>query len=191
MQIKSLFSKPIYEYNKVQFFISLLRRNSKLQLNQSDNRKYLNVGCGANIYPQFVNLDWQWRPGVDYCWDILRGLPFSNEQFIGIYSEHCLEHLPFDRIQFVLSEFYRVLKAGGVARIVLPDGQKYIETYYKRMNGEFVEFPYENDLTLKTPMMHVNSVFRYHGHLYCYDFNTLKLLLEEIGFVNIVTPRKA
>jgi len=36
-----------------------------------------------------------------------------------------------------------------------------------------------------TPMVVVNSIFRGHGHLYAYDFKTLKEMLVEAGFLEI------
>jgi hypothetical protein len=34
-------------------------------------------------------------------------------------------------------------------------------------------------------MMVVNSIFRGHGHLYAYDYETLKVLLESQGFIDV------
>jgi hypothetical protein len=35
-------------------------------------------------------------------------------------------------------------------------------------------------------MHRINGVFRNHGHLFIYDFDTFRILLEEVGFKNIV-----
>ncbi|MBN8704487.1 MAG: methyltransferase domain-containing protein [Bacteroidetes bacterium] len=180
------FRRSIFDYAKVQYLISGLRRNSKFQLTDFGGTEYLNVGCGANIYKHFLNLDWQWRPGVNLCWDLLKGIPLKENSFIGIFTEHCLEHLPFTKIPYIFSEFYRILKPGGRIRIVVPDGQLYMEIYNNRLNGGEQKFPYEDNFNNKTPAMYVNEVFRDHGHLFCYDFQTMKLLLESAGFHTVI-----
>ena len=38
-----------------------------------------------------------------------------------IYTSHCIEHLPWKNVDNVLKDLYRILKPGGLIRIVLPD----------------------------------------------------------------------
>src|SRR5262245_15606425 len=115
----------------------------------------LQIGCGPNLAPQFVNLDYHWCPGVDVCWDITRGLPFPSSIFRGIFTEHCLEHISFDQCAAVLNEVRRVLVPSGVLRIVVPDGQHVIETYTRIKAGEPLEFPVDQTeyfTSVSTPM---------------------------------------
>jgi hypothetical protein len=36
-----------------------------------------------------------------------------------------------------------------------------------------------------SPMARINGIFRNHGHMFIYDFNTMSKILEAQGFVNI------
>lgn len=179
-------SRPIGDYTKIQLLAGSIIRNSKWQLRKINKDKhYLNVGCGPNLDDRFINLDYQWRPGMDLCWDITKGIPLKSNSITGIYTEHCLEHITFEQTQAVLLEFHRLLKPGGIARIIVPDAELYIDLYTRSKNGEDVSFPYVADNKVNkgfSPIMPVNRVFRGHEHLYAYDFDCLSLMLKQTGF---------
>lgn len=61
--------------------------------------------------------------------DLSKGIPFPNNSCDAVYHSHVLEHLDRDVADKFLAEQYRVLKIGGVARIVLPDFHYYCESY--------------------------------------------------------------
>jgi len=48
-------------------------------------------------------------------------LPLEDNSINVIYCSHVLEHLHNENIQFLLDEFYRILKPNGVVRILVPD----------------------------------------------------------------------
>jgi len=144
---------------------------------------YLNVGCNRKVFDHTINLDYAWFPGIDLVHDIQRPLPIRSNRLRGIYCEHVIEHLPFDTIPFILSEWKRVLRPGGVVRVVVPDAELYLEIYCRIRRGEDARFPYHQSDA--TPMMQVNRVFRSSEHRYAYDFETLARLLDEAGFENI------
>lgn len=168
---------------------AFVRRNALKQ------KRFLNVGCGKNIKPDFICLDYTWRPGIDVCWDITKPLPFDDAKIEGLFSEHCLEHISYSECNFALKEFFRILKPGGIVRIIVPDGGLYLDLYVKARNGQCVEFPYlgkvgkqdlAEDSRIKfTPMMAVNRVFRGYGHQFAYDYDTLAALLASAGFINV------
>jgi predicted SAM-dependent methyltransferase len=163
-------------------------RGRSFQVRRLDPRKrYLNVGCGPNMFPGFIQLDWDWLPGMDLCWDVRRGLPFVDRALQGIYSEHCLEHLELADTRAVLKEFRRTLDPGGLLRIVLPNAGLYLDLYHRAKNGEGVSFPYPEPGF--TPLMYVNKVFSGYGHRYGYDAETLSQLLREAGFSDIREQR--
>ena len=148
--------------------------------------RYLNAGCGKVAKPAFVNLDFTWQPGVDLVWDLRWNLPFRDNTLQGIYTEHCLEHLPRALVtDHVLKEFLRVLVPAGLIRIIVPDAGTYAKLYVQSLSDANVTFPTISPEGLRTPMMHVNQCFRYHGHQYAYDFETLKLFVGDAGFVDI------
>jgi SAM-dependent methyltransferase len=85
--------------------------------------KRLNLGCGNNILPGFVNLDISPGPGVDVVFDLSKDLkkhplPFKDGEFSLVLASHVLEHL--DDTIGVMAEIYRVLRPGGVAIIRFP-----------------------------------------------------------------------
>lgn len=182
--------RPFGSYSKIQVLYSWLIRGKRFQLGKLKNNGllYLNLACGDNTHPDFINLDYQWRSGIDLCWDITKGIPFKDCSIKGIFIEHCLEHLTYSQCRGVLKEFRRVLKPGGVVRVVVPDAELYLDLYQKHKQGELVEFPYVSQQDLHngmTPMMIVNRVFRDHGHLFAYDAKTLEIMLRNAGFADI------
>lgn len=48
-------------------------------------------------------------------------LPYPDNSIPKIQSQDVFEHLPFDRLPFVLDEIYRVLQPGGLFRLSVPD----------------------------------------------------------------------
>jgi predicted SAM-dependent methyltransferase len=147
--------------------------------------RYLNIGCGKRARPDFINLDYAWHPGVDLMCDVRKGLPFRDGNLLGIFTEHCLEHLPMKLVaDFLLKEFHRTLADDGTLRIIVPDAGLYLRLYAQASAGEPVNFPW-TEKAFVTPMMYVNNCFRGYGHLYAYDFATLRVLLEAAGFKSV------
>ena len=97
---------------------------------------YLNVGCGDHFSPDWNNLDLVSRPGVSY-YDIRKPLPYPDICLDAVYASHALEHLRPDEGLRLLKEFYRVLKPGGIVRIVVPDLEAICREYLKYL--ELVE----------------------------------------------------
>src|SRR5205823_8128518 len=78
-------------------------------------------------------------PGVDVVCDILRdGLPFDTGGFDYAVSVHALQEVPLDRLVSVLQELRRVLKIGGVLRLILPDLEKGIRAYQRGDRAYFL-----------------------------------------------------
>jgi predicted SAM-dependent methyltransferase len=156
-----LIRPSIWHYKKIRAVRASVVRQRRYQLTRRrvQTLHYLNVGCGPNIEKEFVNLDYDWYPGVDVCWDITKPLPWQDKSLKGIYSEHCLEHLPFVACNSALREFKRILKPGGSIRIVVPDGEMYLELYHENRAGRSALFPNQSPDEV-TPMMCVNRIFR-------------------------------
>lgn len=144
------------------------------------NLKYINIGCGKNPKSHTINLNFEWYPFIDLTWDVTKSLPIPDASMKGVYSEHVIEHLPFDTIPKIFADWKRILEPRGRLRIVVPDAELYLRIYIG--DGGKI-FPYHNEGW--TPMMHVNQVFRGYEHLYAWDFETLKKQLEMSGFSNI------
>jgi predicted SAM-dependent methyltransferase len=154
----------------------------------TEGKEYLQIGCGYNIYPEFINTDIEWKPGV-IPWDVSvikkDNYPIESGVLEGIYTEHCMEHIPFESVKDNLNEFYRMLKPGGTLRIAVPDGELFIDLYNRHRNGEKVDIPKPDNRPEPTPMISINRIARSHGHLFMYDFETFKYMMEEVGFKDI------
>jgi len=188
--------RPITSYARVQGWIGHLIRNRRGQLRHPRVAagRYLDLGCGPNTHVEFVNLDYLWRPGVDVCWDVSRGLPFADGTFLGVFSEHCLEHFPLPAAMVLLREVRRVLAPGGRLRLVVPDAELYLRTYARQVEGDDSRrFPYQDDecrSALWTPVLSVNRVFyqdreSLHGHRTMFDFQLLERVLLDCGFSDV------
>ena len=183
-------TRPLGSYSKIQNVISTLKRNRRAQVATAirQGKEYLDIGCGPQMHAHCINLDFSWRAGIDLCWDVTTGLPLPTASLRGVFSEHCLEHLPFAAVPGVLRECCRVLRPGGAFRLIVPDGELYLKGYAAIGAGADVRLPYaDGDMQhgIYTPMMSVNRIFRDHGHLFIYDFQTLELLMMQAGFVQI------
>ena len=121
--------------------------------------RILNLGCGskASSSPDVVNIDWSialrlkqsrllrplvplWARGDRLqrfnalpdnllCHNLAHGIPFPSESVDAVYHSHFLEHLdPRAARQFLL-DVKRVLKPGGIQRVVVPDLEKLCRAY--------------------------------------------------------------
>lgn len=91
--------------------------------------KLLNVGCGATYHTAWVNLDVE-----PLSRDVLRHhaaspLPFEDCSFDACYSSHLIEHLSPVDARLLLKEMHRVLKPGGIIRVVVPDLESIVRLY--------------------------------------------------------------
>ena len=83
----------------------------------------LNLGCGTNFIPGFINVDKfiEAPEGVNYIEGDIRDLPFEKEYADYIICDNVLEHLPQADVPVALHEIRRVLKKGGRAVLIVPD----------------------------------------------------------------------
>jgi predicted SAM-dependent methyltransferase len=57
-------------------------------------------------------------------------LPMADDSCSYVYAAHTMEHIRFpDDASFVFGEVFRVLRPGGVFRIVVPDARAWLEAY--------------------------------------------------------------
>ena len=169
----------------------------------SANDLLVNVGCGAEGRVGWVNIDSAGAPGVDLVRDCRTAIPLPPASARGIFTEHFLEHLDYyEEAPRFLGECRRVLQPGGILRIIVPDGSKYLKSYCSGDLEEFAGFSPLMDMTpesdvapfsvnrdivpFRTKMEVVNFHFRQNGqHRFSYDFETLARLLEDSGFESV------
>lgn len=80
----------------------------------------LNLGCGSDIRPGFVNVD-KFPANNEVTQADFPKLPFKDGYADEIVLSHVLEHFGYADGVTLLSEIFRVLKVGGTAYIEVPD----------------------------------------------------------------------
>jgi len=70
--------------------------------------------------------------GVRYG-DIVKGLPLADGSVDGIYASHVLEHLALADCAIALRNTFRLLKPGGLFRLVVPDLECRARQYLSRL----------------------------------------------------------
>lgn len=96
----------------------------------------LNLGCGGHYHRDWVNLDIAPSAKEVIEHDLANeALPFENGSCAAVYHSHVLEHIPPEQVSDFLSECYRVLDAGGVLRVVVPDLEGIVREYLRRLDA--------------------------------------------------------
>ena len=71
----------------------------------------------ANVSPDIIS------------WDLRKGIPFNDKKFDVVYCSHFLEHIYRDSVSLIIRECQRVIKIGGLIRVVVPDLKSIIKLY--------------------------------------------------------------
>lgn len=83
----------------------------------------LNLGCGNNKVPGYINIDKEPSVNPDVLHDLEQTpYPFESDSVEEIVAVHVLEHLGKDTETFfnIMKEFYRILAPSGVMFIIVP-----------------------------------------------------------------------
>lgn len=85
--------------------------------------KYVNCGCGNKYVrdAEWINIDFNSNNEGVQSYNILKGLPFESESVDCVFTSCMLEHFTKEQAQSFVKECGRVLKKGGILRIVIPD----------------------------------------------------------------------
>jgi SAM-dependent methyltransferase len=97
----------------------------------------LNWGCGDQGEPGWVNSDLKEGPSIEIVADIRDGLPVDDETFAYVVSIHALPMVSYPDLVPALCELHRVLQAGGVLRLCLPDLDKGLAALVEGRAGHF------------------------------------------------------
>jgi predicted SAM-dependent methyltransferase len=150
---------------------------------------YVNVACGPQVLPGFVNLDLRHADPDVVLWDSRRSLPIGDGGARGVRAEQFVEHLETqEELPAFLADCHRALMAGGTLRIIVPDAERYLQAYCRADLAGFRELevpdPFPGDLP--TRMDVINHVFhQWHEHRWAYDLETLTHRLRAAGFTQI------
>lgn len=99
----------------------------------------VNLACGG-VYVTgagWLNLDYSSASSAVKSANLLGRLPLADGTADLVYSSHFLEHIPLEQVGPFLQECLRILKPGGVLRLVLPDLENLCRIYlHHRDQGE-------------------------------------------------------
>lgn len=96
----------------------------------------LNLGCGKCYdTADWVNIDFITAGNEVISHDLRKALPVSSDICDVVYSSHVLEHFSRSEARAFLKECNRVLRPGGVLRIVVPDLEMIARLYLKYLDG--------------------------------------------------------
>lgn len=88
----------------------------------------VNFGCGSNKLEGWKNHDEEV--------DITEPLPYRDATVDYILAEHVMEHVPYISAIDFLKDCYRILKVGGVARIIVPS----VERVMMYADADYIQF---------------------------------------------------
>jgi SAM-dependent methyltransferase len=144
--------------------------------------------------------------------NLASGIPFSDNSVDAVYHSHILEHLDPNIAESFLREVFRVLKPNGIIRIVVPDLERICQDYLSHLNT-CDENPHEIDrhdsyiasiieqsvrreasgTSQQKPLRRfIENIIlgdarkRGETHQWMYDRVNIKLLLEKIGYQDII-----
>lgn len=91
----------------------------------------VNLACGEVYvrHSEWLNLDYISSDSVVQRANLLGILPLDDCSADLVYSSHFLEHIPSDRVSAFLKECLRILRPGGVLRLVVPDLENLCRAY--------------------------------------------------------------
>lgn len=147
------------------------------QLRSTGQDVLLHLGCGPRPKAGYINVDLLGAQ-VDVALDLATGLPLSDGSVDGIFHEHVLEHLPTRVGYAFLQECRRVLRPGGVLRVVVPDAGACIDSYSGKISSAWAD-------SEPVKLMAVEKLFYEHQHVAMYDEEKLTALMRAAGFVEV------
>lgn len=147
----------------------------------------VNIACGDAYVDGWANYDYAPHSEKVQKANLLGRLPLESDGADVVYSSHFLEHIPLSSVEKFLQECFRILKPGGVFRLVLPDLEEICRSYlHYRDAGEhgkanFLQIGLIDQMVRSTPGGELGRYYRKIGldpQLYG---NEITFVLERTG----------
>jgi len=136
----------------------------------------VNLGCGRDYRPGFVNVDINIAFRRDLWLDLRNPLPFADGSIDGIFCSHVLEHFPWDQTSAIVRECHRVLLPEGILRVGVPDVEPAIRAY------ERGDLDYLRGEGRSLGRRFSDHVLDASNHKLLFDYSALEELLTDGGF---------
>ena len=170
---------------------AILRSDVRLKddyLRTATNPK-LDIGGGWQLLAGWLNIDIETIPGVMRM-DATRRFPFADETFQYVYCEHMIEHVPHEKGTYMLRECYRVMRRGGVIRVITPNLSAILGLYSPVLSAEqerYLQWFCQTFTPDRPPSASsaINAMFRLWGHQFIYDEQTLADAMRTAGFNSV------
>ncbi|MBA3421739.1 MAG: methyltransferase domain-containing protein [Thermoleophilaceae bacterium] len=168
------------------------RRSIRAYLDSQPAPK-LQLGCGANLLPGWLNTDrGAHAAGATYL-DAARPFSVPTGSFEHVFCEHLIEHLDRERGAAMLTECARVLRPGGRIRVSTPDLTVIAKLVEAGGGGDEIAARYVHwcaegflpDANGDRPALVINQLFHGWGHRFLYDHDTLAQALVAAGFEHV------
>ena len=155
------------------------KQRRKLSSIQRSSEIRLNIGCGLTRYTDWIGVDMCSGEATDLILDLRRSLPFSNETVDYCYSEHFAEHLYPEEFDAHLKDVHRILRKGGIYRLVVPHAQRFFQNYIEENDDYFKQaFPWAN-----SNLEAVYCMCNWHGiHRSIFDIRFVTEKSLKVGF---------
>ncbi|MDP3920792.1 MAG: hypothetical protein Q8R76_08315 [Candidatus Omnitrophota bacterium] len=179
------------------------QRERKRLAEQLKGQSRIHVGCGEIFVPGWLNIGLLPSDRFPYAemvraqngalalsFDVSDLLPIENDSLHYIYASHFIEHLKLETGITFLKRCYKMLNADGVLRLTFPDMELWVNKYYEN-DAAFFEGYKSIYLTPKrarhaqTKGQIFMSQVHGFGHRWNYDFDSMRNILEKIGFSHI------
>lgn len=137
--------------------------------------------------PQIRNIEFNRKKNIKFA-DATKRFNFASNSVDIIYSSHMLEHLSRDSAKNFIKESHRVLRKGGILRIVVPDLKKRVDDYLLKKDADaFLEGTLLAAPSLDTFISKIQFfLVGYRHHQWMYDGKSLQKLLRKNGFYNCI-----
>lgn len=157
----------------------------------------LNVGCGTDYRPGFVNIDASERlPKIDKIIDISKESllsHFPRGQIEYILANDIIEHHFHWEAVRILGDFHCLLSEGGAVEIRVPDAE-YIMRSWRISTGDKLRllFGGQDVPQRRDPAMDISR--RQHPEFFCHKYgwtmDLMKRELQAVGFLNVSCKRQ-
>jgi predicted SAM-dependent methyltransferase len=162
-------------------------------LKTTDDPK-LHIGSSWHVLEGWLNTDVALIPGVMRM-DATRCFPFRSNTFAYVFTEHMIEHIQYEQLEFMLGECHRVTRIGGTIRVTTPNLAAILGLYREPLDApqrEYLAWFCKTFLPKGYPptaTFAINAFVRYWGHQFIYDEFALTYALRKAGFRAIKRQR--